>query len=59
MQLLNPSGPGQAPPPTTITLQDALERARKLDPTLLGAISDAKSAREDRIQARNAMLPHD
>jgi outer membrane protein len=57
VQLLQPSGPGQATPPTTITLQDALERARKLDPTLLGAVSDAKSAREDRIQARNAMLP--
>ena len=41
----------------TVTLQDALERARKLDPTLVGAVSDARSAREDRIQARNAMLP--
>ena len=57
VQLLQPSGPGQAAPPVTVTLQDALDRARKLDPTLLGAISDAKSAREDRIQARNAMLP--
>jgi outer membrane protein TolC len=57
VQLLQPSGPGQAAPPTTITLQDALERARKLDPTLLGAVSDARSAREDRFQARNAMLP--
>jgi outer membrane protein TolC len=57
VQLLQPSGPGQAAPPTTITLQDALERARKLDPTLLGAVSDARSAREDRIQARNTMLP--
>ncbi len=57
VQLLKPSGPGQAAPPTTVTLQDALERARKLDPTLLGATSDAKSAREDRIQARNGMLP--
>jgi len=57
VQLLQPSGPGQATPPTTVTLQDALERARKLDPTLLGAVSDARSAREDRLQARNAMLP--
>ncbi len=57
VQLLQPSGPGQAAPPTTVTLQDALERARKLDPTLLGAVSDARSAHEDRIQARNAMLP--
>ena len=57
VQLLQPTGPGQAAAPTTVTLQDALERARKLDPTLMGAVSDARSAREDRIQARNAMLP--
>ncbi len=57
VKLLQPAGPGQATPPTTVTLQDALERARKLDPTLLGAVADARSAREDRIQARNAMLP--
>lgn len=43
--------------PINITLKDALERARKLDPTLVGAVSDAKSAKEDRLQARNAMLP--
>jgi outer membrane protein TolC len=50
--------PNQAQtPPATITLKDALEKARKLDPTLVGAVSDAKNAREDRIQARNAMLP--
>lgn len=57
VELLKPTGPGQATPPVTVTLPDALERARKLDPTLLGAVSDARSAREDRIQARNAMLP--
>jgi outer membrane protein TolC len=57
VKLLQPTGPGQATPPATVTLQDALERARKLDPTLLGAVYDARSAREDRIQARNAMLP--
>ena len=42
VQLLKPKGPDQATPPTTVTLQDALERARKLDPTLLGAVSDAQ-----------------
>jgi len=57
VKLLQPTGPGQTTPPVTVTLQDALEKARKLDPTLLGATSDARSAREDRIQARNAMLP--
>jgi outer membrane protein TolC len=54
VQLLQPT---QAGPPTTVTLQDALERARKLDVTFLGAVSDARSAKEDRVQARNAMLP--
>lgn len=48
---------GQGTPPATVTYQDAVERARKLDPTLLGAVSDSRSAREDRIQARNTMLP--
>jgi outer membrane protein TolC len=57
VKLLQPTGPSQTTPPATITLQDALERARKLDLTLLGAVSDAKSAHEDRLQARNAMLP--
>jgi outer membrane protein TolC len=57
VKLLQPTGPDQATPPLTVTFQDALERARKLDPTLVGATSDARSAREDRLQARNAMLP--
>lgn len=48
----------QTAPPITITFQDALERARKLDPTLIGATSDARSAREDRFQARNNLLPN-
>jgi len=56
VQFIQPPNKGQSTP-STITLQDALERARKLDPTLLGATYDAKSAHEDRIQARNAMLP--
>ena len=50
-------GAAKAGAPTTITLTDAMERARKLDPTLVGAQYDARSAREDRMQARNAMLP--
>ena len=55
--LVQPSGPGQATPPITITLQDALERARKNDLGFLTAVGDAKSAHEDRLQSRNAMLP--
>src|SRR5690242_16279804 len=58
VQLLQPPTQGQPTPPITITLQDALERARKNDPTYLSAVSDAKSATEDRLQARNALLPN-
>jgi outer membrane protein TolC len=56
VQFIQPPNQGQSTP-ATITLQDALERARKLDLTLVSAVSDAKSAHEDRLQARNAMLP--
>ena len=57
VQLVQPSGPGQTVPPVTVTLQDALERARKNDAQFLGAVTDAKIAHEDRLQARNSMLP--
>ncbi len=57
VQLVQPSGPGQSAPAITVTLQDALERAQKNDAQLLSAISDAKIAGEDRVQARNALLP--
>ena len=58
VQLTQPPAQGQAEPPITVIFSsDALDRARKLDPTFLGAVSDSKSAKEDRIQARNAMLP--
>ena len=54
---MQPPGPGQSTPSITVTLQDALERARKNDPLFLSAISDAKIAHEDRLQARAALLP--
>jgi outer membrane protein len=57
VQLAQASGTGQAAPSVTVTLEDALERARKNDAQFLGAVSDAKIAHEDRLQARNAMLP--
>jgi outer membrane protein len=56
-QLLQPPGPGQSAPPITITLHDAIERAQKNNPMFLGAVLGAKSAYEDRLQARNALLP--
>ncbi len=43
--------------PLTITLQDALQRARLNDPQYRSAITDLGLAREDRVQARAALLP--
>ncbi len=44
-------------PPTVITLQDALERARQNDTTFQTASADAAIAAEERVQARASMLP--
>ena len=54
-QLVVPQG--QAAPPPVITLQDALNRAQKLDAQYQGTISNATIAREDRLQAKAALLP--
>jgi outer membrane protein TolC len=54
---MQPLGAGQSAPVITVTLHDALERAQKNDAQLLSAISDAKIAGEDRVQARAALLP--
>lgn len=43
--------------PLKITLKDALARAKAISPDLERAISNAKSASEDRVQARAANLP--
>src|SRR5436190_12302504 len=48
---------GAAAPPVVITLQDALERARKLDAEVQSALSDVKSAGEERVQAKASLLP--
>jgi len=55
IQLVQPQGP--AAPPIVVTLQDALERAKNNDVQLQSAIADAQVAREDRFQARTALLP--
>ena len=44
--------------PTAITLQDALRLARKNSPQLNAALTDAKTAHEERVQARAALLPN-
>ena len=43
--------------PVTLTLQDALQRAKNLDPTYRNALTAAGIAREDHVQARAALLP--
>src|SRR5207248_7262396 len=57
----NPSASAQAGPisgaPLTLTLQDALERAKKNSRQLQGAMTDLGLAREDRVQSRAAFLP--
>jgi outer membrane protein TolC len=55
VQLQMPSGPAQAP--VTITLADAIARARKVDAQYLGSVGDARNSHEDTLQSRNAMLP--
>jgi outer membrane protein TolC len=48
---------GASAPPVVITLQDALERARKLDAELQSALSDIMTAGEERVQAKSSLLP--
>jgi outer membrane protein TolC len=43
--------------PITITLQDALQRARLNDPQYRSAVTDLGLVREDRVQARAGLLP--
>jgi outer membrane protein TolC len=48
----------QVPPPTlTLTLDDAMQRAKANSQQLLSADIAARIAREDRVQARAALLP--
>ena len=49
--------PGDSAAPLTVTLSDALQRARQNDPSYLSATADLNSAHEDRVQAKAAMLP--
>jgi outer membrane protein TolC len=55
---LDPSvSSGELGPPLTITLHDAMDRTRKNYTQYLSAVTDAKVAREDTVQARAALLP--
>jgi outer membrane protein len=55
LPLIQPQG--VAGPPVLITLQDAIDRAQKLDSQYLASVTDAQVALEDRRQAKSAMLP--
>ena len=54
---VTPAAPAQGAP-LTLTLQDALQRARMNDPQYRSAITDLGVAREDRVQARAGLLPN-
>jgi outer membrane protein TolC len=43
--------------PLTLTLQDALERAKKINPDYRSAVTDYGLAKEDKVQSRAALLP--
>ncbi len=44
--------------PLTLTLQDALQRAQKINPEYRLAVTDFGLAKEDRVQSRAALLPN-
>ena len=55
LQLVQPEG--QSASPVVVTLRDALERASKNDAQFQSTAADAQIAREDRAQAKSALLP--
>ncbi|MBV8052733.1 MAG: TolC family protein, partial [Acidobacteriaceae bacterium] len=44
--------------PVTLTLQDALERAKKINPEYRAAVTEFGLAKEDKVQSRAALLPN-
>ena len=58
LQTQGDNGTSTSGAPLTITLQDALQRARLNDPEYRSAITDLGLAREDRVQARAGLLPN-
>ncbi len=49
--------PAPSNAPLTLTLQDALERAKKNNPEYRAAVTDFGVAKEDRVQGRAGLLP--
>src|ERR1700721_1254201 len=56
VQQQNP-GPAPSGAPLTLTLQDALERAKKNNPEYQAAVTEFGVAKQDRVQSRAALLP--
>src|SRR5207248_9629552 len=52
------AGPQNTAAPLTLTLQDALARARKINPEYHAALTESGIAKEDRVQSRAALLPN-
>lgn len=50
--------PSPSDAPLTLTLQDALARAKQNSPEYRAALTDAGVAKEDRVQSRAALLPN-
>jgi outer membrane protein TolC len=49
--------PNSSPAPVSLTLQEALDRARKNSTVFQAAATESALAREDKTQARDALLP--
>jgi outer membrane protein TolC len=52
-----PGGQAGTSPATAISVQQAIQMATAVVPELRAAFTDARLAREDRVQARSALLP--
>src|SRR5215470_7763485 len=55
LPLVHPQG--AAAPPMVVTLQDALQRAREIDPTYQSSATEAAITHQDSVVARAALLP--
>ena len=51
------TSPNQSAPPLTLTLTDALQRARKINPDYHAAETEFGLAHEDKVQSRAGLLP--
>lgn len=58
VQVSTPPTQQQGSAPLTITLQDALTRAKKTSPEYRTALTEFGLAKEDRVQSRAALLPN-